>query len=219
MTGARRHPRLANAAAFGLIALAAELVGRSLTQRVDVGRHIATPSYAEADYYPFLLAGVKLGIALLLARLVWRFAKARSTARAGRRMLVRLGRQQPYAPPRLRLALSPRLWLYSFVVTSMLYLVQADAEGISDGSWALLAPLLHTSALSVFAVLSIVVALLWAAVAGWLTAYESYAEATLARAYGLAADRSTEPPRETRRRPPRLLFGLAFESRPPPVSV
>src|SRR5207244_375235 len=73
---ARRHQRLLSVLAFGLLALVAELVGRSLTHRLDFGRHVRSPSYAGADYYPILLAAVKVGIALLLARLAWRLVKA-----------------------------------------------------------------------------------------------------------------------------------------------
>ena len=40
MARARRHQRLLPALAFGLLALAAELVGRSLTHRIDFGRHV-----------------------------------------------------------------------------------------------------------------------------------------------------------------------------------
>jgi hypothetical protein len=217
LTRARRHPRVASAAAFALLALAAELGGRSLTHRIDVGRHIGSPGYASADYYPFLLAAVKLGVALLLARLVWRFVKARATFRAARRVVGRLDHRHVARCPRLRLSLSPRLWAAAFGLTSALYLVQADAEGISDGRWALFAPLLHTSALSVFAVLSVVVALLWGAVAGWLAEYENYAEATLAHARRLVAADVQAAPHVSAERPPRLLFGLAFESRPPPT--
>ena len=72
MARAHRHQRLLSALAFGLLALVAELAGRSLTHRIDLGRHVATPSYAGTDYYPILLAVVKGGIALLLARLVCR---------------------------------------------------------------------------------------------------------------------------------------------------
>jgi hypothetical protein len=74
--------RLLARLALGLLALIAELVGRSLTHRLDLGRHVAAPSYAGADYYPFLLAVVKVGVALMLARLAWRFVKARAVARA-----------------------------------------------------------------------------------------------------------------------------------------
>ena len=45
--------------AFGLLALVAELVGRSLTHRVDLGRHLASPSYSGADYYPILFGVVR----------------------------------------------------------------------------------------------------------------------------------------------------------------
>ena len=221
MTRARRHQRLFSAVAFGLLALVAQLVGRSLTHRLDVGRHVASPSYADASYYPFLLAGVKIGVALLLARLAWRFAKARSTARAGRRLLVTLGAAPAAAAPRISLRLSARLWLLSFAVTSLLYLVQTDAERVSTGRWPLLAPWLHTSALPVFAVLSVLVAVAWGAVARWLADYESYAEATYAHAHRLAT-RLAPPaqlPRTWRDRnvAPRRLFGIAFESRPPPL--
>src|ERR671931_23748 len=100
MDRARHHQRLLSLLAFGLLALVAELAGRSLTNRLDVGRHVAAPAYAGADYYPFLLAGVKIGIALLLARLAWRFVKARTAARAGHRLLGALG-SRPDDVPRM----------------------------------------------------------------------------------------------------------------------
>src|ERR671936_1313234 len=128
MERARRHQRLLSAVAFALLALVVELIGRSLTHRLDVGRHVASPSYGGADYYPFLLAAVKGGIALLLARLAWRFARAHAAARAGRRLLVAVGVRPASEAPRLRVALSPRLWLASFAVTTLIYLVQTDAE-------------------------------------------------------------------------------------------
>jgi hypothetical protein len=218
MDRARRHQRLFSGLAFGLLALVAELAGRSLTYRLDVGRHVASPGYAGADYYPFLLAGVKIGIALLLARLAWRFARAHAAARAARRLLAAVGRR-PARAPRVRVVLSARLWLASFVVTALFYLVQTDAEQLSNGRWALLAPWLHTSALPVFAVLAVLVAVVWGAVSGWLSDYERFAEAAFAHAHRAARDDRTRPVA----RPadalwtPRHLFGLAFESRPPPV--
>jgi hypothetical protein len=218
MDRARRHQRLLSVLAFGLLALVAELVGRSLTHRLDLGRHVAAPGYAGADYYPFLLAAVKVGIALLLARLAWRFARAHAAARAARRLLAAVG-TRPARAPRFRVVLSGRLWLASFVVTALFYLVQTDAEEISSGRWPLLAPWLHTSALPVFAVLAVFVAVVWGAVAGWLADYERFAEATVARA-DRAVDDLKAPPVD---RPadalgtPRRLFGLAFESRPPPA--
>jgi hypothetical protein len=68
-------------------------------------------------------------------------------------------------------------------------------------------------------VLSVVVALLWGAVAGWLSDYEEYAEATFAAARRIAR-RSSAPaaaPLSLLPAAPRRLFGLAFESRPPPL--
>jgi hypothetical protein len=68
-------------------------------------------------------------------------------------------------------------------------------------------------------VLAVLVALAWSAVASWLTAYERYAKETCARAERIVT--ASPPPRsqrtETAAAPPRKLFGLAFESRPPPV--
>jgi hypothetical protein len=217
MDRARRHQRLLSGLAFGLLALVAELAGRSLTHRLDVGRHVAAPGYAGADYYPFLLAAVKVGIALLLARLAWRFARAHAAARAAQRLLAAVG-SRPTRVPRVRVVFSPRLWLASFLATSLFYLVQTDAERLSTGQWWLLSPWLHTSALPVFAVLAVLVAVLWGAVAGWLADYERFAEATVAHAH--RAIRAAQPlpiRRTTDARPPRRLFGLAFESRPPPA--
>jgi hypothetical protein len=204
-----------------LLALVAELAGRSLTRQLNVGRHVATPSYSTTNYYPVLLMIVKGGIALLLARLTWRFARAHAAARAGRRVLTAVGARPPRRLPRVRIALSPRLWLVSFAVTALIYLVQMDAEGLSAGRWPLLSPWLHTSALPVFAVLSVVVAFAWGVVAGWLADYERFAEATIARARAVGA---SAPALCVRRHAeviaaPRRLFGLAFESRPPPVPV
>jgi hypothetical protein len=215
---ARRHQRLFSWLAFALLSLVAELVGRSLTHRIDVGRHVRTPSYAGADYYPFLLAAVKLGVALLLARLAWRFVRARAGARAGRRVLAAIGRT-PTPVPRPRLELSPRLWLAAFAVTSGFALVHVDAEQAATGNWPIFWPWLHSSALPVFAVLAVLVALAWGAVSRWLNEYERYAQDTCARATRLAA---LAPPRLPEQSdecalPPRKLFGLAFESRPPPL--
>jgi hypothetical protein len=219
MERARRHQRLCAALAFALLALVAELVGRSLTHRLDVGRHVRSPSYAGADYYPFLLAAVKLGVALLLARLAWRFVRARAAARAARRVLAASGVRPSSRAPRMRLELSPRLWLAAFLVTSTFFLVQNDAEQAASGRWPLLWPWLHTSALPVFAVLAVLVALAWSAVARWLADYERYAEDACARARRLEGASEPRPPqaRHGAGLEPRKLFGLSFESRPPPL--
>jgi hypothetical protein len=218
MQRARRHQRVSAGLAFALLALVAELAGRSLTHRLDFGRHVAAPSYSGTDYYPFLLAGVKLGVALLFARLAWRFVRAHSAARAGRRVLATVG-SRPAPPPRVRLDLSPRLWLAAFLTTSIFYLVQHDAEQAAAGRWAPFSPWLHGSALPVFAVLAVLVALAWSAVASWLSEYERYAQDTCARAGRIRTASPTPRSQrtETASAPPRKLFGLAFESRPPPA--
>src|SRR6266540_5415805 len=211
MERARRHQRLLARLALGLLALVAELVGRSLSHRLDFGRHVGTPSYSGADYYPILLAVVKVGVALMLARLAWRFVKAS-------RLLAAHGSIGAGCRRRVRIELSPRLWLGSFLVTSLIYLVQMDAEGISAGRWPLLALWMHSAALPVFAVLSVVAALVYRAVEQWLAEYETYAFKTAARASRLAS-RVLPTPRVTLGElvAPRSLFGLAFEVRPPPA--
>jgi len=205
--------------ALGLLALVAELAGRSLAHRLDFGRHVETP-YSGAQYYPVLLAVVKVAVALMLARVAWRFVKARAVARAARRLLDAQSFAATRRAPRVRIHLSPRLWLGSFLVTSSIYLLQVDAEGISAGRWPLLAPWLHTAALPVFAVLSVVVALIYRAVENWLSDYETYARETVAYASRSAAG-TLPTPRTTLAElvAPRSLFGLAFESRPPPAPV
>jgi hypothetical protein len=211
---ARRHLRLLSLLAFGVLSLSAEVLGRSLTHRIDVGRHVATPSYAGAAYYPFLLAAVKVGVALLLARVCWRVVRARAAERAAERLLGRLGKR-----PRVRLTLSARLWALFFLLTALIYLVQTDAEQAASGRLPLLSPWLHSSALPVFAVLGVLCALAWAAARRWLNEYERYAQAAVARAlsrHARADGRSALRP-TTLLAPPRRLFGLAFESRPPPL--
>ena len=112
-----------------------------------------------------------------------------------------------------------RSWSLAFALTAGFYLVQTDSERFAVGQWPLMSPWLHTSALSVFAVLSVLVALLYGAVSRWLSDYERFAEEIAAAARSLLRMlRAPSIPRERSEcDPPRRLFGLAFESRPPPV--
>jgi len=212
MERARRHQRALARLALILLALVAELIGRSLSHRLDVGSRVASPSYSSADYYPILLAVVKCSVAFMLARLAWRFVKVS-------RLVAAHGSLGTVCRRRVRIELSPSLWLGSFVATSLIYLLQMDAEGISVGRWPLLAPWLHTSALPVFAVLSVVVAVVYRAVEQWFSEYETYARELAARALRPAA--ALPSPRAALADPvaPRALFGLAFESRPPPLAA
>jgi hypothetical protein len=205
-------------AAFALLALLAELAGRELTEVVDRALHVAPLATPSTPYYPFLLVGVKVVAAIAAATLAWRIVRARSAAAAGERLLAALGHRRPAQLPRLRLSISPRLWAASFAATSLWYLVQSDAGAVSAGGWPTLAPWLHTYALPVFAVLSVLVAVGWRAVADWLADVERYAAATFAHARRILCA-SALPVRSERAeddRGPRRLFGLAFESRPPP---
>ena len=214
MTRARRHQRLFSLVALGLLAVAAELVGAGLVYRIDFGRHVASPSYHDAVYYPALVAGLKIGIALLVGCLLWRVLRARATERTARRVLGVLLEDAP----RVRIVLSPRLCLGFFLVTATTYLVYADVTRLDGGRWALFFPWVHTSALPVFAVLSIVMTLAWGAVERWLTAYERYAESAAARARSLSRHREVRAtfPHVVLAVPLRRLFGLVFVSRPPP---
>ncbi len=221
MARVRRHQRLLSTLAFALLALVAELAGRSLTHRVDRALHVTSPISQHEEYYPFLLAGVKVAVALLLARLAWRFVRARAIARAGRRALAAVGARPAHTTPRVRISLSPRLWLACFGATSLCYLVQTDLERVAVGNWPLLAPWLHTYALPVFAVLAVLAAVVWGAVSRWLAEYENYAEATLAHASRLTARAASPAPRYAvvTSAAPRARFGLAFECRPPPLAA
>jgi hypothetical protein len=106
-----------------------------------------------------------------------------------------------------------------FTATSCFSLVQSDAEAAAAGHLHLVAPWLHSSALPVFAVLSVLVALVYRGVSRWLADYESYAEESAAYARSLAVPTTLVVARVRRSDavPPRRLFGLAFESRPPPA--
>ncbi|HVV57965.1 MAG TPA: hypothetical protein VHC45_06340 [Gaiellaceae bacterium] len=211
----RRH------AAFALLAIFAEVAGRSLTARVDGLFHVTPMARTTADYYPVLLVAVKILGALALAWALARLVRAWGAADAGNRLLVAVGHRPERRRPRLRPSLSPRVWLLSFATTSLAYLVQTDGEGIADGRWPVLAPWLHTYALPVFAVLSVLVALAWS-VLHWVRAVEEYAVRTLDRVreiLGAACERTARWLLPVDDHGPRRRFGLAFESRPPPLTA
>jgi len=219
MERARRHQVALGRGAFFLLAFVVELAGRSLTHRLDVGQHVGAPSYARTDYYPFLLAIVKGGVALMLALLAWRVVKAHAAERAARRLIARLGACPHSRAPRMRIELSPRLSAAIFGTTSLLFLVQTDLERISTGRWPLLAPWLHSSALPIFAVLSVLAALVYRGCERWLDDYERYSRETVAFAYRLAAHLPEPAPTYAiaASPPPRFLHGVVLSSRPPPL--
>ena len=217
MTLARRRPTAV--AGFALLALLAELVGRSATFRLDHALSVQPLATPTTSYYPFLLAGVKLLATVAAAALAWRLVRAHTTAAAADRLLATIGHRRPNVRPRLRLRLSPRLWLAAFATTALWYLLQASADQILYQNRFTLAPWLHTYALPVFAVLSLLVALAWAAVRDWLADVEGYTSRTLARATRILrrAPALLPEPRPDDDRAPRHIFGFDFESRPPPL--
>lgn len=213
-----RGGRLLGPAAFGLLTLVGELTGRSLTTSLDRAIHVMPIASAQTSGYPLMLAAVRLLAALVVGRVAWRLIQAHATAAAGERLLSAVGSQRARAP-RLRLRASSGLWLLCFAATALWFLVQTDAESFSQGRWPLLAPWLHTFALPAFAVVATVLSLLWALARDWLAEVERYAHATLARAFR-AVERGTQTPRRPGRLDgwaPRQLFGLALDSRPPPL--
>ena len=207
-------------ATFALLVVVTEVTGRSLTARIDRALHVAPMANSHAAYYPFLLVAVKIVAALALAALFARAIRARGAANAGRRVLHAFGHREHTPAPRLRAALSPRVWFASFLATSAVYLVQADVEGAAAGRWPLLSPLLHTSALPVFAALAVIVAFAWR-FARWLYDVEDFAHRTLERVRRMLTATARPVSRHGRigdDTAPRRRFGLAFESRPPPLA-
>jgi hypothetical protein len=179
-------------------------------------RPLAAPS---ASYYPVGLAAAKVLAALALALLAWRVVRALASAAAGARLLEAVGHRPTGRLPWPRPRLSLRLWLAAFLAMSVWYLLSSDAGAVAGGRWPLLGPWLHTYALPVFAVVSVLVALAWAAVRDWLAEVESFAAAAVAlaaRLLGSARRLPQRPAHPAAARAPRSIFGLAFESRPPP---
>jgi hypothetical protein len=206
-------------ATFALLVVMAELAGRSLTSRVDARLHVAPLANSGTDYYPFLLVGVKVLCALALAALLARATRARAAAEAGERLLHAIGHGHESSSPKLRPKLSLRVWLAAFFATSLAYLSDANFESVGGGGPVSFDPWLHTYALPVFALLAVAVAFAWR-FASWLHDVEDYAYRTFARVRRIltAAIRvsvaTARPEDDTE---PRKRFGLAFESRPPPL--
>jgi hypothetical protein len=205
---------------FAVMVVVAEVAGQSVTRHVDGALHVAPLAPSGASYYPFLLVAVKIVGALTLAALLARGLRAWAAADAGRRLLHASGQTPETRSPRLRAGLSPRVWAASFAATSLVFLVHADIDSLAAGRWPLLAPWLHTYVLPVYAVVSVLVALAWQ-LATWLHEIEDFADRTLARARRILT--ATVRTRASHARPtdddgaPRRRFGLAFESRPPPL--
>src|SRR3954470_17526776 len=176
----RRLLRRRGVVTFAVLVAVAETAGRSLTGRVDRLFHVAPLARTNASYYPFLLAGVKIAGALTLAALLARGLRAWATADAGRRILAAAGHEHEARSPRLRPRLSFRVWAAAFFATSLVYLVHADIDSAANGRWPLFAPLLHTYALPVFAMLAVAVAIAWR-FASWLYEIEEFAVRTLDR--------------------------------------
>lgn len=203
------------AGAFVALVLGGEVAGRWAAEHLPLLGHAPQRPHGGLDAWPAILIGAKVAIALLLARLGWRLATASRVASAGER-IARLGGQR-LSRPTPTIGLSPRVWLASFAAMSLLYLVPTSSAEVTGGCWLLATPWLHTQALPVFAVVAVLAAVLWRTVSRWLAALERYAAAIgrLARRWRLAC--VTRPRDIAFSASPRTLFGLSFESRPPPL--
>lgn len=207
-------------ATFSLLVLITEVAGRGVTRTVDLRLHVKPLADTGASYYPALLLSAKVVGALVLAMLAWRAVRAHASAGASERLLGRLGhRHRAARAPRLRPGLSPRIWLISFLSTSLVDLLHTDIDGIANGRWPLFAPLLHTYALPVYALLAVLVALAWR-FASYIDDVEDYARRTFALAHraltNVLPDVGAYAP-TTDDLAPRRRFGASFESRPPPL--
>jgi len=205
---------------FVVLVVIAEVVGRSLIGHVDRRLHVQPLAPPDASYYPFLLVAVKIVGALVFAGLLARGTRAWAKADAGHRLLAACCHEHEQRTPRLRAALSLRVWFGAFAATSVLYLVHADVDGAAGG-WPLFAPWLHTYSLPIFAGLAFVVAFVWR-FASWLYEVEEYAVRTIARVRRILTAALTPSTRRAHSRAaddaaPRRRFGLSFESRPPPL--
>ena len=132
------------------------------------------------------------------------------------RLLTHLGHGHERRTPKLRPQLSFNVWLAAFLSTAVVYLVQANTEGGPS-----LDPWLHSYSLPVFALLAVGVAFAWR-FASWLHDVEDYVERTFARVRRIltaALPLSVASPRADDDTAPRRRFGLAFESRPPPLTA
>ena len=167
-------------ATFAVLAVVAEVAGRSFTAHVDRALHVAPLRRTGTTYYPFLLVGVKVVGALPWPRSSLAGCVPGRPPTPASACSTALGHRHDARSPRLRPGLSPRVWL-GVVRRHLRALPRAlGADSAAAGRWTPLAPWLHTYALPVFAVVSVLVALVWRLRAG-CTRSRSYADRTLAR--------------------------------------
>src|SRR2546430_15670922 len=89
--------RLKAGAAFALLALVVELTGREITTRLDGALNVTPLATPTTRYYPFLLAGIRVLAALLVAGGVLGAGRAPAAGPARGRVAGR-GRPPPRAP-------------------------------------------------------------------------------------------------------------------------
>ena len=213
MERARRHQRLLSALAFGLLALVAELAGRSLTHRLEL-----RPPRRDAELRGRRLLpvparrreGRRSRSLLARARLALR-PRARAARAGGAARARRHG--APRALPRLRLdALAAALARVLRASTSVFYLVQTDAEGARRPLAAALAVAAHLGAARLRRARGPLSRSSGAPCAAGSPTYEQYAQATVARARRLARAAHRCRVRAARTEPPRFRRGASSGS-------
>ncbi len=221
MTLAWRRRSIA-VAAFALLALVTELVGRSVTIRIDRALSVDPLATPTTPYYPFLLAGVKVVAALAAAALVWRVLRAHAD---GDRRRTGCCRRSAHRRPRLRLRLSrPALGapLARVVRRDLALVPRPDRRGarLAGALAAARAVAPHLRARRSSPCSRSCSRSAGAPSATGSPTSSEYAAATFARVRRDPPRRHAAPAAAASRRTtarPRRLFGLAFESRPPPL--
>lgn len=212
MRPSRRH--LA-AGALVVAVLSGEVAGRWIAANLPLIADVPQRRHGGLDAWPAVVIAAKIGVALVLARLAWRLVRAHRRAAAGERLL-QAGRSHVVRPAP-GIGLSARAWLVSFAAMSLLYLVPTSTGEITAGCWPLVAPWLHTQALPVFAVLAVVIAVLWRTISRWLAALERYGERLQHIIRSVEGALCSPRHSSAARLAPRALFGGSFQSRPPPA--
>lgn len=195
--------------------LAGEVAGRWLVAHVPLVADAPRREHGGLAAWPAVLVATKVGLALLLARLAWRLVRARRVATSGERLLRIAGSRGTRPAPAI--GLSPRAWLASFTAMSLLYLVPTSSGEVTTGCWPLVTPWLHSQALPLFGVLAVVIAVLWRTIGHWLGALEEYGERLQSLIRSTYGSVSAVRHASVAHLAPRALFGVAFESRPPPA--
>lgn len=199
------------------LAVAGEVAGRWAITQLPLVSRVPARSHDGLDAWPVIVIVAKAGLAIILASVTWRLGRAHRVALAAERLLASTGRTQ--SRPDITIGLSFRVWAAAFLLMAGLYLVPTSTAELGSGCWPILAPWIHTPALPIFAIIAVLIALVWRTLSRWLEALEGYSrglQALLRRLVRpLARRHRTGAPFAS----PRSRFGVSFECRPPPLDA